>query len=138
MIDFFQFTFFGWIEKFGQGDYVGGILLLFIAVLMVFFIFAVLALIYDIIDTSGEAASQRGTVVDTRYAAAYTTMIMSGKVMVPIHHPARWYATFSVPGGSEEVQIEQAIHTHLQKDDQMDVLVTTGRLSKAVRIVGLA
>ena len=35
MIDFFQFTFFGWIEKFGQGDYVGGILLLFIAVLMV-------------------------------------------------------------------------------------------------------
>lgn len=35
------------------------------------------------------------TVVDTEYVPTHTSLIPSGKVVIPIHHPAKHYVTFS-------------------------------------------
>lgn len=37
-----------------------------------------------------EYGEKEGVVIDKKYTSAYTTMVMSGKVMVPIHHPERY------------------------------------------------
>jgi hypothetical protein len=139
MSNILYFLFFGWVDEFSRGNYLFGFILLLITLLVLSLLCVICLMVYDAIDTSGPKKRARGTVTETNYVPAHTTMVKSGNVMVPIHHPARWYATFSVPeGAEEEIAIDQNVYDHLQKGDQMDVMTTIGRLSGHIRVVSLA
>ncbi len=115
-----------------------GIVIIFLGAAMNLLIIMVpvmiIAFVYEMIDTSGPQQKKRGFVTETRYAPAHTTLV--GKVT--IYHPARWYATMAVSDNAEELQIDQELFDNLQPRDQLDVMVTTGKLSKKTRIVDLA
>lgn len=129
-------------ERISNGDWGMGVIEVFIGILVLateaLIISFICAFIYELIETSGPKARERGTVISTRYRPAHTTTIWNGQSHTLIYHPNRWYATFRVKGAREEVEITRKHYTHLTPGDQMDVLVTRGRLSKRRRIVSLA
>ncbi len=132
----------GWREI-SHGDWIG-ILPIVIGILMWLAVILVIGMvatgIYDAIDKSGPTIAERGTVTETRYVPAHTTMVYNAatKTSTPIFHPPRWYATFAVKGTAEELGISETLHEKLQSGDQMNLLTTTGKLSKVTRIVGFA
>ena len=126
-----------------EGDWSGlfGVSLGLITILTIVSILSVICLaVYEIIDTRGPTTQERGTVTNTRHVPAHMTMIYNAatKTSTPIFHPPRWYAAFSVKGAHEELCTTENVFGQLEQGDQMDVLVTQGKLSKKKRIVGFA
>lgn len=129
------------MQAFQRGDIMFGvisfILLIGFPLLVALVVATLLGAIYDLIDTAGLPEEMvRGRILEKNYTPAHTTMILSGKVLVPIYHPNRWSAVIEVPDATEEIEITEEIYDEIRIDSEMDVYTVIGRLSKTVRIVG--
>lgn len=73
---------------------------------------------------SAEIAHQRGphagAVTARRFRPAHTTWMLSGKVMVPIHHADEWYLTVTAGGEANEWRVDETTYHAAQAGQWYD------------------
>lgn len=65
----------------------GSVVTMIVAGITIFMIVGIFAIIFIEIKQNAEYGVHEGQVIDKRYHSAYTTMMRSGKVLVPQYHP---------------------------------------------------
>lgn len=78
----------------------------------------------------GSDREQAGvTVGDIDYHAPYTTFVYSGKVMVPVYHPARWFVHLRFMMDGAESGINFYYDPHLLRGTAMRATFSCGRFT---------
>jgi len=90
-------------------------------------------LIYHAIDDAlGHDEFDRGSYVALRHRAAYTSLVLVGKITVPQHHPAQYWAVVRTQRhGDVDVWISRTEHEQ-GIAGETDVVVRIGRWSGAI------
>lgn len=80
-----------------------GAIEIFVTGIVVILLITVFIAIGKVIKEENDYGVKEGQVIDKRYSSAYTTMMISGKVMIPQYHPE-----------SYKIQIQKEIDSKLE------------------------
>lgn len=99
--------------------------------------------VYYMVDNVGVKQKEGTCTISSKHIrAAYTTttMVMSGKVMVPIvqHHPEQPILTIDFDGKEQEVGVSHSFYGSVSTSQKVNCKYINGRISKSVYIKSLS
>jgi hypothetical protein len=101
--------------------------------ILIFVVLFIGFLIYDFFDGYDRPRhTVEGIVIGNHYHPAYTTYIMSGKIMIPQYHAAYYSVTFKTSVG------ELSVHSFKKLSGARSISYRIGRFSDAITWVTLA
>ncbi len=73
-------------------------------------------------------------VVDKSHHSAYTSVISTGKIVVPVYHPERWSIGLAKDGLMDDVDVSKKSYDSINLKETYEITYRVGRLSSDMYI----